>query len=142
MPFLLSFDRRYVLCCAFLLISLGCIAQQTIISGKVIDAETSQPISFVSITFFNTHIGTSTDSLGRFTLSATGSFSRITISAVGYITSIRKIIPGTQNEINIKLEKYQTALREVAIKARSNKPYRNKDNPAVELIRRVIARLY
>lgn len=93
----------------------------------------------VSITFAGTHVGTGTDSLGRFILSASGPFSRIVISAVGYRSLVRAIIPGTANELQIKLEKSHTQLREVAISAASSRPYRNKDNPAVELIRRVIA---
>jgi hypothetical protein len=122
-----------------LLASVCCFAQQTTVNGKITDAETRQPLPMVSITFANTHKGTSTDNEGKFTLSSPGSFSHIVISAIGYQSLIKIIEPGAVNEVQVKLEKSQTRLKEVAINARSAKRYRNKDNPAVELIRRVIA---
>ena len=135
----LLFSRRCLLCCTCLLLSFSCFAQRTTVSGVVTDSETGQPVPRVSITFANTHTGITTDSLGKFILSASGSFSRIVVSAIGYKPLLRIVSPGTENEIHIKLEKSQTQLREVAVRARSIKPYRNKDNPAVELIRQVIA---
>jgi hypothetical protein len=132
------FNRKYLLCCACLFISVCCFAQRTTVSGKVLDAESGQPVSRVSITFTNTHTGTSTDSLGRFKLSVSGSFLHITISAIGYQTLEKAIAPGTTNEVQIKLAKSLTVLKEVSVRGHS-KPYRNKGNPAVELIRRIIA---
>jgi hypothetical protein len=132
------FSRNYLLCFACLFISVSCFAQRTSVSGRVIDAETGQPVARVSVTFTNTHIGTSTDSLGRFNLSASGSFLHITVSAIGYQTTEKAIAPATSNQIQIKLAKSQTVLKEVSVRGR-NKPYRNKGNPAVDLIRRIIA---
>jgi len=131
--------RRHLCCLACLLFSLSCFAQQTTVSGKVVDAVTGQPLQAVSIIFAGTHSGTGTDSLGAFTLTAQGSRSRILISAVGYQPQTRIVTPNVKSEVHIKLEKSQAQLQEVAINARSAKPYHNKDNPAVELIRRVIA---
>ncbi|MDB5118546.1 MAG: hypothetical protein JWQ79_4038 [Mucilaginibacter sp.] len=127
------------MCCVCLLLSFSCFAQRTIVSGVITDSETGQPVPHISITFANTHTGSATDSLGKFILSASGSFSRIVVSAVGYKSLIRIVSPGADNEVYIKLEKSQTQLKEVAVTARGTKPYRNKDNPAVELIRQVIA---
>jgi hypothetical protein len=93
----------------------------------------------VSVTFAGSDTGTMTDSLGRYSLSTPGHFLRIIVSTVGYQTLSRTISAGTTNEVNIKLNKARTQLKEVAITAQRTKPYRNKDNPAVELIRRVIA---
>ncbi len=124
---------------ACLLLSFSCFAQQTSVSGQITDAVTGQPVAQASIFFANTHSGTSTDSLGLFTLSAYGSYTRVVVSAVGYKTLVKIIATNVKSELHIKLEKSQTQLKEVSINARNTKPYRNKDNPAVELIRRVIA---
>lgn len=134
------FCRNFLICCTCLLASAGCFAQQTTVSGSVIDAGTGQALPMVSVTFAGSRIGTMTDSLGKYTLSAPDNFSHIVISAIGYRSLIRTISAGTKNEVAaVKLEKVRTQLKEVSISAQPNKPYRNKDNPAVELIRRVIA---
>ncbi|WP_214072558.1 DUF5686 and carboxypeptidase-like regulatory domain-containing protein [Mucilaginibacter sp. dw_454] len=114
-----------------------CFAQQTTVKGRVSDAATGQPLLKCSVFFLNTHTGTSTDSLGKFTLTGNGTFSKIVISAIGYQSLTRNIVPGTQNKLDLKLGKSTTQLKEVAISARRR--YRNKGNPAVELIRQVIA---
>lgn len=128
-----------LLFCTCLLLSFPCFGQRTIASGVITDSQTGQAIPRVSITFAGTHAGTTTDSLGKFILSAPGLFSRVVVSAVGYKPLVRIVSPGTDNELRIRLEKSQTQLREIAIRAPGIKPYHNKDNPAVELIRQVIA---
>ncbi|MDB5159358.1 MAG: hypothetical protein JWR50_4065 [Mucilaginibacter sp.] len=124
---------------ACLLFSFSCFAQQTTVSGKVVDAQTGRPLPMVSIIFVDTHIGTGTDSLGMFTLSAQGAHLRIHVSAVGFEPLTQALTPNAKNEVYIKMKKRETQLRQVDISARSAKPYHNKDNPAVELIKRVIA---
>ncbi|HWZ36145.1 MAG TPA: carboxypeptidase-like regulatory domain-containing protein, partial [Mucilaginibacter sp.] len=115
-----------------MLLSFSCFAQHTAVSGHIVDAGTGLPLPAVSVIFAGSTSGTITDSLGRFTLSAPGSYVRILVSAVGYQPLARAIQPNVQNEVQLKLEKSQTQLNEVAIKARSRKRYRNKNNPAVE----------
>ncbi|HEY4195128.1 MAG TPA: carboxypeptidase-like regulatory domain-containing protein, partial [Mucilaginibacter sp.] len=139
MAFLFLFRRSCLLFWTAFLFPACCLAQQTQVRGTVTDAGNGRPLFGVSVNFMGTDVGTSTDSLGHFTLSAPDSYNRLTVSAIGYQTLIRIITSGTDNEIRVKLVKKQTVLREVAIQARNNKHYRNKDNPAVELIRRVIA---
>lgn len=139
MGYLPFFSRKFLICFGCLLVSLSCFAQRTTVSGVITDAGTGQAIPMVSVTFGGNRTGTMTDSLGKYTLSATGNFLHIVISAIGYQSLTKKIAPGTTNEVAGKLEKARTQLKEVSISAQHSKPYRNKDNPAVELIRRVIA---
>lgn len=116
------------------------VAQQTItiVRGRVIDGKTGQPLASVSIVFDGTHSGISTDQDGKFNLSADGSFSRVTFSTMGYQAITKTVQPGQVNEIVVKLYGSRTQLKEVSITSGKGKRYRNKGNPAVDLIQQVI----
>jgi len=138
MAIFLLFNYKRLLCCSCLFFSVYCFAQQTTVRGKITDAETGMALPMCNINFSNSNTGTSTDRLGRFALSGPN-YSSIVISAIGYKTTTKSIIPGKENVIQVKLEKNQKQLKEVSVSGRRAKPYRNKDNPAVELIKKVIA---
>jgi len=94
---------------------------------------------FVTVSFQGSTIGAPTDSYGRFKISTTNlSYTSIKVSFVGYKVAIVPIVPGKEQIINVKLVPDQAELAEVEIKAGKKPKYRNKDNPAVELIRKVI----
>jgi hypothetical protein len=114
------------------------LSQVTRVRGTVTDERTGEAIPFVNIIVQGTTIGAATDFEGRYKLEFTGDFTRIQISNLGYITSVRTIIPGKENTVNVRLEKQARELKEVVIKAGRDR-YKNKENPAVELIRKVIA---
>jgi hypothetical protein len=136
----ITFNRRkYRLFWLCLLFPLCCVAQQTSVTGKVTDARTGRPLGQISVVFSGTHQGTSTDSLGRFSLKANGPFSQISFSGTGFNPLVKAVTPGTDNMVRVVLTASQTVLKEVAVTAGRNQRYRNKDNPAVELIRRVIS---
>lgn len=63
------------------------VAQSTRVSGRVVDAESNEPIPFVNVFFANTTIGASTDANGFFSF---GRFSpgkyELTVTYVGYET--------------------------------------------------------
>ena len=72
---------------AFLLIHLFFTTNGQILKGKVLDADTREPIPLVSVFFDGTFVGTSTDDLGQFKLIPGIYITRpLTISAVGYVT--------------------------------------------------------
>ncbi len=108
----------------------------TRVSGQVTDAVSGRPLPFISISFAGSNYGANSDSLGRFNLSAPGSYNRITFSHVGYQAVTKTIKPGQANELQVRLMISQTQLKEVSVT--SARRYRNKGNPAVELIRQVI----
>ena len=136
---MLGLNRKYLLlCCVFWMIATAGYSQQTVVTGKINDALTGEPLPLCSIIFSGSDHGTVSDSLGRFQLSADKGYNRITVTAVGYQLFSQTVVPGTVNRLVIKLEKKRRQLSEVAISARK-KGYRNKNNPAVELIRKVIA---
>jgi hypothetical protein len=110
-------------------------AQNTIVNGIVTDAVSKKPLPFVSV-FFKDGRGKSTDSAGRFSLEAYESFSQIVVSFVGYKTRTIDIMAGTKQDLEIEMQPVGTKLTDVIITDRNR--YRNKNNPAVELIRKVI----
>lgn len=63
------------------------VAQSTRVSGRVVDAETNEPIPFVNVFFANTTIGASTDANGFFSFGrfVPGKYE-LTITYVGYET--------------------------------------------------------
>lgn len=110
----------------------------TVVKGRVTDALSGQPLPSINVSYSSSGNGSRSNAEGDFVLSAPGSFSHVTFSHVGY-QSITKIIkPGQVNELQIKLHGSQNQLKEVAISSGRLKNYKNKGNPAVELIQQVI----
>ena len=120
-----------------LLVPLQSISQNTFIKGVITDSLTKEPLPFVSIVFVNTSIGTVTDFEGKYILQTSKPVSLVKVSSLGYKTTIKKVINGQVQVINFKLATETKALKEITVKA-LKKRYRNKDNPAVALIEKVI----
>jgi hypothetical protein len=113
------------------------ISAQTIVKGYVRDSATQAPLPFVSI-YFQGGKGVTTNDDGSFAIETNNSkYNTIVISYTGYKKVVKKIVPDTEQVINITLEA-ANSLGNITIKAKRGK-YRNKDNPAVELIDKVIA---
>ncbi len=110
---------------------------QTVVQGVVTDAVNKQPLQFVSVVLKGGR-GTVTDSLGKFTLRSTGNIGIVQVTYVGYKTILKNITPGTTQTIDFELETDPKAINSVTVTTNKRAPYRNKGNPAVELIRRVI----
>ena len=110
---------------------------QTVVTGQVVDAASGVPLASVSVSF-TASVGTRTDSLGRFRLSGAGSFTQVTFSHVGYLPAIKTILPGQGNRLQVLLERDVAELTGVTISSGRSGPYKNKGNPAVELIQKVI----
>ncbi|HEY4326103.1 MAG TPA: DUF5686 family protein [Mucilaginibacter sp.] len=113
-------------------------AQTTTVSGTVTDAKNKRPLPFVAVSFAGSTIGVNTDNNGKFTISSEKPYEQIKASFLGYDDVILAIVPGTEQTINIRLSPSAKQLNEVVIKSGKKPKYRNKDNPAVELIRKVI----
>jgi hypothetical protein len=112
---------------------------ETSVTGTVTDGKTKETMPAVTVSFENTTIGTSVGNNGKYTLKGTGSFTRIKFSFIGYKTILRTIVPGQAQVINVVMNEDASLLKEVVINSGKKIKYRNKDNPAVELIRKVIA---
>src|SRR5471030_481749 len=110
---------------------------QTIVQGVVTDMISKQPLQYVSVVFKGGR-GTVTDSLGKYTLQSSGNPGTIQITYVGYKLVIKSITPGTRQTVDIELETDPKATNNVTVTTNKRAPYKNKNNPAVELIKRVI----
>jgi hypothetical protein len=113
-----------------LFIQMKSNAQETIITGRVTDVLTNEPIPFVNIAFKGTAIGTNTDMDGRYTLKTTSPRDSLTASFVGYITVSQKIRKGQEQVVNFVLKVNRVELKEVVINA--------GENPANILLRKII----
>jgi Family of unknown function (DUF5686)/CarboxypepD_reg-like domain len=119
-----------------MLFSFNTFAQKsTSVRGQVTDAKTKDALPYVNVQFDGTTIGVTSDIDGNFYLETKSNVSKIKISYVGYRQQIIPIISGQANTVNIKLDEGSNDLQEVVIKVEK---YRNKGNPAVELIKKVI----
>jgi hypothetical protein len=99
------------------------------------DSLTHQPIANASISTPNGHRGVLTDSAGHFHFYTDKDIPKLLISASGY----KSVSLSTRDElVLVYLSKKFTVLQDVVIKSKPGR-YRNKNNPAVELIRKVIA---
>ena len=123
----------------FLIPSLVTLAQETKVSGVVTDTKTKQTLPFVNIFAADSSIHVTADNDGKYVLESKKPFSQIKISYVGYKPITLNVIPGQEQVINIHLVPSTQQLSGVVISSGKKTRYRNKDNPAVELIRQVIA---
>jgi hypothetical protein len=124
-----------------ILINLTCCiltsyAQQTIISGLVLDIHTKEPLPFADVIFKNTQIGVSTDEMGRFELITSDlSLERITVSYTGYDSRNVQITPGITQRATIELKPENFVLLNIDIVAEKKI---KKDTAAITLFRNVI----
>ncbi len=109
----------------------------TKVKGKVIDANTKEPLPFVNIAFAGTNVGMTTDFNGFYNIQSKWASDTLLVSYIGYDTQRIPIKKGESQTINVNLQETGTLLQTVTITAKKGR-YRKKNNPAVELIRNVI----
>lgn len=119
--------------------SLPAFAQQTVVKGVVTDATTKETIPYASFIVTGSGKGGRTDADGKYNITIEGNYTQLKFSYVGYRSQLKTIKQGASQVINVQLQSEATQMNEVVIKGGKKPPYRNKENPAVELIRKVIA---
>jgi hypothetical protein len=113
------------------------ISDKTVISGSVVDAKTGLPLTGVSVLLQRTTVGTITDNEGKYSIETKVPADRIVFSYIGYETESRSFSKGIVQKINIRLKLSSISLDEVKVRPSKN-VYKNKNNPAVDLIKKVI----
>ena len=121
----------------FLFEATNAFAQTTTIRGVITDIKTGDAIPFVNVFFEGTDIGITTDFNGQYFIEANVVVSRLRFSLLGYKTEFVTISYGTSQIVSVKLSPDIKLLKELIVKGEKQR-YRNKNNPAVELIRLVI----
>lgn len=128
--------KKHIIVILFSLLSHFSYSQELSIRGRVIDAQTNDPISFATVAIIGGTKSTHTDDNGSFFLTIPSYNTQVRVSYVGY--KPQTLHPDKeQNTFEIALVS-ENDIEEVIIK-RPRLKYSNKNNPAVELIRQVIA---
>jgi len=107
------------------------------LKGLVVDAQSNEPIPYASVFLSDYGYGTRTNVNGEFSLNTnklTQAKSKAKVSCVGF-KSVLVALSNTDKGITIKLNSEAQALREVTV---NKQKYKNRNNPAVELIQKVI----
>lgn len=110
----------------------------TRIRGTVIDKETKEPLPFVAVAFQGTSIGTTTDFDGKYELSSQFATETLEISFIGYTTFSTTIKLGERQLVDVQLPSEAITFDKEIVVSAKKKRYRKKNNPAVDLIRKVI----
>ncbi len=119
-----------------LLLTLGALAQHTI-SGQIVDAKTGEPIPFASAQYLGHGVGVASDIDGNFSIVRHNGW-QLTFTSVGYVAHTVQVNSGIKSVLKIALKTDNRMLKEVTIKTKRGR-YSRKNNPAVEMMRKVIA---
>ena len=126
--------KLYFVVVLLLVSTLQLMAQQKI-TGRVID-EDGFAVSYASVQYRGHKIAVSSDSQGKFSIEKHPGWV-LTVSALSYKSQTISVNE-KMDFIEVKLKDDSHKLNEVVVKTKRGK-YTRKDNPAVELMRRVIA---
>lgn len=117
------------------LIAIGIDAQT--ITGVIIDAASGDSIGLANVVYRTHHIMTAADHKGCFSIERHNGW-KLSFTAVGYKTQEIMVSEKTKNHLVIKLKSDAKQLNDVLVESKRGK-YSRKNNPAVELMKRVIA---
>jgi iron complex outermembrane receptor protein len=89
-----NYSKKYLLLCAFLMLSLATFAQTGSIKGKVVD-ETNQPLPGAAVTIDGTTLGSTADLDGNYTINnvKAGSYT-LTAKFLGYVALKKTVTVG------------------------------------------------
>ncbi len=114
------------------------VIDSTLLQCYVVDWQTGDSIPYANAVYRNLKLGASSDADGHFSI-ARKVGEQLTITAVGYKPRHIKITAHTSRELKVTLIADSKQLQGIVVKAKRRHKYSRKDNPAVELMRRVIA---
>ena len=106
------------------------------ITGEIYDDQ-GYPIPLASAIYKGHHVAEASDMDGKFTIARHNGWE-LTFSSVGFKPQTIKVGPNTPSHLKIVLKEDSRSLGEVVIKQKRER-YSRKNNPAVELMKRVIA---
>ena len=111
-----NYSKKYVLLCAFLMMSVMAFAQSGGIKGKVVD-ETNLPLPGSSVSIDGTTIGATTDGSGNYTITGLkpGNYT-VTAKFLGYTAFQKTVTVGnTVVTVDFALKPQNTSLNEVVV---------------------------
>ncbi|MBD1431492.1 carboxypeptidase-like regulatory domain-containing protein [Sphingobacterium sp. DN00404] len=136
---LLAYGLTFGIFSLLFLFSRLSFAQSLHLKGKVMDVTNKAPIGYATVAAIGSTNASSTDDDGNFILKVDPGFSKVRISFVGYESQDVSINNETYQELTVYLVPEEHTIETIEITAPRRARYSNKNNPAVELIRKVIA---
>jgi len=126
---------RTLLALAALLVACSntLFAQRTVVSGKVYDAETREPLPFVNLAFQDGKVGTTTNIDGAYRLETYYASDSLVATFIGYSKTAMKVKRDREQVIDFFLKPSSVGLGEVVISAK------DYENPAHIILRRIVA---
>lgn len=109
---------------------------QGLLSGYVIDAQTKDSIPMASVVYKAQKETVISSIEGRYTIQKRVGWA-LTFSAVGYVPQTIQITDRTPTHLDVRLKPDTKMLQGVTVRAKRQR-YSRKNNPAVELMRKVI----
>ena len=126
--------RYFGITLLLLLLTTVVSAQQ--ITGEIYDSD-GYPIPLASAIYKGHHVAEASDINGKFSIARHNGWE-LTFSSVGFQPQTIKVSSSTPSHLKIVLKEDSRSLGEVVIKQKRER-YSRKNNPAVELMKRVIA---
>lgn len=129
--------RKAILFTLLAVFAFVCEARAQKVSGVVVDAQSGQGLPYVNVFYDGKGVGAMSDINGNFTVPYHKGWTQLSFSSVGFKKKI-VTISGPINGLTVKLDMDALVIKGVNVKGKRKK-YNRKDNPAVELMRKVIA---
>lgn len=107
------------------------------ITGHIIDDETGDSIPYASVIYRGHNVAVASNLSGYYSIARHEGWT-LTFSAVGYVQRTVAVTAKVKGKMDIRLKPDNRKLKEVTVKAK-RRHYSRKNNPAVELMRKVIA---
>ena len=127
--------KKYIVLLLSVFMTMPMVAQK--LTGVIVDDDDGECIPYASAVYRGNHVMVSSNGEGQFSIDRHNGW-KLTFSAVGYQPLTVEISANTKSPMRIALKPEKTQLQNVTVRGRRNR-YSRKDNPAVELMRRVIA---
>ena len=128
--------RKTILLSLLTLLTFTCNIKAQKVSGIVVDAQSGQGLPYVNVFYDGKGVGAMSDINGNFTVPYHKGWTQLSFSSVGFKKKI-VTISGPMNRLTVKLDMDALVIKGVSVKGKRKK-YNRKDNPAVELMRKVI----
>ena len=130
-----AFRITFLTIIILVLTALPLQAQQ--LTGYIIDEQNGDSIPYASAIYRGHGVAVASNINGQFRIARHNGWV-LTFSAIGYVSKSITINANTKNTFNVKLKPDTKTLKEVTIKSKKTR-YSRKNNPAVELMKKVIA---
>jgi hypothetical protein len=117
---------------ALALFANSSLSQKTVVTGKVIDAVTKEPLPFSPVMFVGTKSGAQTDLDGNYKIETYYSSDSLKVVVLGYAPQAKKVKQGTTSVVNFELTAASNETGEVVIRPDDG------PNPAIALMKKVL----